>query len=24
MVPGEQYNQASWDAPVRLEQNHFV
>ena len=24
MVPGEQYNQASWDAPVRLLQNHFV
>jgi hypothetical protein len=24
MVPGEQYNEASWDAPVRLEQNHFV
>ena len=24
MVPGEQYNEASWDAPVRLLQNHFV
>ncbi|HEY7622531.1 MAG TPA: hypothetical protein VH834_22355 [Solirubrobacteraceae bacterium] len=24
MVPGEQYNEASWDAPVRLVQNHFV
>ena len=24
MVPGEEYDQASWDAPVRLLQNHFV
>jgi hypothetical protein len=24
MVPGEQYDEASWDAPVRLLQNHFV
>jgi hypothetical protein len=24
MVPGEQYNESSWDAPVRLLQNHFV
>jgi hypothetical protein len=24
MVPGEQYNEASYDAPVRLLQNHFV
>ena len=24
MVPGERYNEASWDAPVRLLQNHFV
>jgi hypothetical protein len=24
MVPGEAYNEASWDAPVRLLQNHFV
>jgi hypothetical protein len=24
MVPGEHYNEASWDAPVRLLQNHFV
>ena len=24
MVPGEQYNEASWDSPVRLLQNHFV
>jgi hypothetical protein len=24
MVPGEEYNEASWDSPVRLLQNHFV
>ena len=24
MVPGEEYDEASWDAPVRLLQNHFV
>ena len=24
MVPGKEYNQASWDAPVRLIQNLFV
>ena len=24
LVPGEAYNEASWDAPVRLLQNHFV
>jgi hypothetical protein len=23
-VPGEEYDEASWDAPVRLLQNHFV
>ena len=24
MVPGEEYNEASWDSPVRLLQAHFV
>ena len=24
LVPGEAYDEASWDAPVRLLQNHFV